>query len=82
MVRLLVRGVGGGSDRTGTAVESNSPDGIVVASNGTLYMTDTGNNRIRRILSDGRVDTIAGPRRDLSTDLAQQHCLLLLMALR
>jgi sugar lactone lactonase YvrE len=66
-------GVSGAADGTRIAAETNSPDGIVVASNGTLYMTDTGNNRIRRILSDGRVDTIAGPRRDLSTDLAQQH---------
>jgi sugar lactone lactonase YvrE len=53
-------GVAGSSEGTGIAAEFDSPDGVVVASDGTLYVADTGNNRIRRILSDGRVDTIAG----------------------
>ena len=47
-------------DGTGTAVKFNSPRGIVVASDGTIYVGDTGNNRIRRVTSAGVTTTVAG----------------------
>ena len=47
-------------DGTGTAVKFSSPRGIVVASDGTIYVGDTGNNRIRRVTSAGVTTTVAG----------------------
>lgn len=37
-----------------------SPNGLVRASDGTLYLADSGNNRIRKIAPDGTVTTVAG----------------------
>jgi len=36
------------------------PRDIAVAPDGSLYIADSGNARIRRITSDGRIDTVAG----------------------
>jgi sugar lactone lactonase YvrE len=38
----------------------DSPEGIAVGADGTIYVADTGNNVIRRIGSNGIVDTLAG----------------------
>jgi hypothetical protein len=40
----------GYSDGTGTAARFSAPKGITVDSNGDVYVGDTGNNRIRKIL--------------------------------
>jgi RHS repeat-associated protein len=40
-----------------TAAALNVPAGIDVAPDGTLYIADTGNNRIRRVSTDGIIDT-------------------------
>ena len=34
--------------------------GIAVASNGTVYVSDSGNDRVRAIFPDGRIQTVAG----------------------
>lgn len=43
-----------------TAAQVSSPYGIAVAADGTLYFADLGNARIRRIDTNGRIDTVAG----------------------
>jgi uncharacterized protein (TIGR03437 family) len=43
-----------------TAAELSSPSAVAVDPYGALVIADTGNNRIRRVTSDGVIDTIAG----------------------
>ncbi len=38
----------------------NGPGGCAVASNGTIYVLDSGNLRVRSISTDGIIDTVAG----------------------
>jgi DNA-binding beta-propeller fold protein YncE len=54
-------GTVGSTDGKGTTVASfNYPWGITADSVGNLYVTDNGNNTIRKITPDGDVTTIAG----------------------
>jgi sugar lactone lactonase YvrE len=55
-----VSGTTGSMDGTGTSIEFNNPIGIAIDSSGNLYVTDTGNNTIRKITSAGVSTTIAG----------------------
>lgn len=43
-----------------TAAQLNSPHGLLLDGDGTLYVADFGNNRIRKISSDGLIVTVAG----------------------
>ncbi|MDO1451888.1 IPT/TIG domain-containing protein [Rhodocytophaga aerolata] len=64
----IVSTVAGNGDRgiqqyvDGPAAQArfNSPNGIAVANDGTLYVAESGSNRIRKISPDGIVSTIAG----------------------
>ncbi len=55
-------GVSGFSGDSGPAVNAqlNSPAGVVVADDGTVYIADASNNRIRRIDPQGIIHTFAG----------------------
>jgi streptogramin lyase len=53
-------GVVGNADGTGPAASFNFPAGITVDATGNLYVTETINNRIRKITSGGAVSTLAG----------------------
>jgi sugar lactone lactonase YvrE len=50
----------GSSDGIGSEAKFNGPNGIAISGDGTIYVTDTGNNLIRKISPDGSVKTIAG----------------------
>ena len=47
-------------DGTGAAARFNSPGGIAYAPDGFLYVSDTGNQIIRRVNLDGTVTSLAG----------------------
>ncbi|MFI6038124.1 RICIN domain-containing protein [Streptomyces sp. NPDC051315] len=49
-----------GDDGLATAAELNYPYGLVVDSNGTLYVSDNNNHRVRKITTDGKINTVAG----------------------
>jgi uncharacterized protein (TIGR03437 family) len=55
-------GVPGFSGDGGPALRANfnSPSGLVMDPQGTLYIADTGNQRVRAIAADGTIRTIAG----------------------
>jgi sugar lactone lactonase YvrE len=57
---LAGNGTPGFSDGNSVSAQFKNPYGIVLADNGTLYIADGGNNRIRKITPQGLVSTIAG----------------------
>ena len=50
----------GYQDGTGTAAQFAAPAGIIAGNNGTLYVSDRGNKRIRQISQDGTVSLLSG----------------------
>lgn len=53
-------GASGSSDGDGSAARFNFPTGIAVDANGTVYVSDTNNNLLRKITPTGTVTTLAG----------------------
>ncbi|MFJ5927388.1 RICIN domain-containing protein [Kitasatospora sp. NPDC092948] len=50
----------GGDGGPAASARLNSPREVAVDGAGTLYIADSGNHRIRKITTDGRITTIAG----------------------
>lgn len=57
---LAGTGVAGMVDGAVEEAQFDEPKDVAVAEDGTIYVTDTGNHRIRRITPDGMVQTVAG----------------------
>ncbi len=58
----------GFTDDTGAAARFNSPLGIAVGANDTLYVADSGNHLLRKITSGGGVTTLAGSPENWGSD--------------
>ena len=56
-------GLAGDKDGRGAAARFNGPIGVAVDDEGVVYVTDTYNDRIRRIAPNGDVTTLAGGAR-------------------
>ncbi|MFC8893968.1 NHL repeat-containing protein [Streptomyces cinereoruber] len=51
---------GQGDGGKATAAELNSPAGLLLAGDGTLFIADRGNHRVRKVTPDGLISTVAG----------------------
>ena len=62
MTTVAGTGVAGrnGDGGPATQAELRMPAGVAVAADGTIYVADRGNQRIRRVGTDGRITTLAG----------------------
>ena len=57
---LAGAGTAGLAEGAGAAAKFDSPSGVAVTPDGTIYVADTNNNRIRKITTAGVVSTLAG----------------------
>ncbi len=58
----------GGDGGAATAAALNAPNAVAVASDGTFYITDTMNNRVRRVDVSGVISTVVGGGNTLTLD--------------
>ncbi len=67
-VAVFAGGQKGYADGVGAAAAFDTPMGITVDDGGTVFVSDYGNHRIRRILPDGTVSTFAGDGQAIMAD--------------
>jgi hypothetical protein len=59
---------GDGGPASKAALRLGDDSDIAVSTNGTVFFADTGNNRVRAVLRDGRIETVAGDGRRIRHD--------------
>ncbi len=59
-VSTIAGGDEGFADGRSSGARFSAPSGIAVGPDGALYVADTGNNKIRRVTTDGVVTTVGG----------------------
>ncbi|MCU0239247.1 MAG: IPT/TIG domain-containing protein [Pyrinomonadaceae bacterium] len=59
-ITLAGDGTQGFQDGQGNQARFNNPNGVAVFNDGTVYVADSGNHSIRKILANGTVSTFAG----------------------
>jgi N,N-dimethylformamidase beta subunit-like, C-terminal/NHL repeat len=59
-ITLVAGAAAGDADGTGAAAAFRAPRGIAVAADGTIYVADTGNHKIKKIAAGGVTTTLAG----------------------
>lgn len=62
IVTIAGKGTPGSGGDGGAAKEAelNTPSGLAVDAEGTVYIADSGNHRVRKIGSDGNINTVTG----------------------
>ena len=58
---------GDGGLATAAELNLSVSSGIVIANDGTLYIADSGNDRVRAVSPDGTIRTVAGDGRPVAT---------------
>ena len=58
----------GGDGGAATRAQLNFPYGLAVDASGTLFIADLGNNRVRRVATDGTITTYAGSGQGATSD--------------
>jgi len=76
VVSTLAGSTEGFADGIGTDAQFDKPRGIAVDNSGNIYVTEVGNDKIRKITPDGLVSTIAGSTEGFSdgTATTAQFC--------
>lgn len=67
-IRTIAGGETGFADGVGDAAKFDTPCGIAVLNDNSLVVADTGNHRLRRVMLDGSVTTLAGNGEARETD--------------
>lgn len=70
LVTTVAGSTSGNQDGVGVNAQFNHPSGLCVAADGTIYVSDTMNNRIRKINPSGEVTTLAGSVQGFQEGLA------------
>ena len=70
-----VGGLNGEGPATATSLQLNSPNALLVRADGTVYVLDTGNARVRRVDTNGMMNTMFYAKNDPSTPLDGGRCL-------
>ena len=68
MKTLAGNGTPGYKDGSGNGAQFYYPVGVAVDADGTLFVTDRANHRVRKVTSKGTVSTFAGSGRNAVVD--------------